>query len=240
MAHARDIPEQTQPLMRQALRGMRLFASWPDAPMEELLAQCSLRRYGPGDAVPRGGQHQRSVLVVVSGFIELSSPSPQGRRYVITLLGPGEATGLVLLLGTPPLLPIQYRATEATTLVHIPVAALRVVLDSRTDLWRDVAFYALERQRQNVASKHHQAVSEPLRQLAAKLIELLERHGLRALPPEAARELRITHAELAAMLGRSRMTTTTALNTLKQRGLIVTGYGHIAILNTKALTALAD
>jgi len=222
--------------MRHALAGMPFFAGWPPEHLDSLIDVARLVQYGPGEEIPIGVRRLREVIVIVSGYIELSSLSPEGRRHVLTLLGPGQISGLLRLLEAPA--PANhYRAMEPSLLIHLPCAELRRLLDEVPILWRDVAMHGLARQRASVQAKHHFAVSDPSRQVASVLLELLDRDS-QAWRAGSLPAVRVSQMELAARLGRSRMTTRKGLETLKRSGMIAVGYCRIELLDLKALEKL--
>ena len=86
-------------------------------------------------------------------------------------------------------------------------------------------------------AKHHLAVSDPARQVASVLLELLDRDS-QARRTGRAPTIRVSQNDLAALLGRSRMTTRKGLDTLKKSGLIRVGYGCIELLDLRALQTM--
>lgn len=227
---------QGRQLMRHALTATSVFAAWPAEHLDKVIDAARLTQYDEAEEIPLGVRRLREVIVVVNGYVEVSSLSPEGRRYVLTLLGPGQISGLLRMVDAP-VPPNHYRTMEASLLIHIPCTELRRLLDEMPVLWRDVALHGLARQRASVLAKHHFAVSDPTRLVASALLELLERdiHAKRA---DDAPAVRVSQVELAARLGRSRMTTRKGLDSLKKRGWIGLGYGRIEVLKLQELQAL--
>jgi CRP/FNR family cyclic AMP-dependent transcriptional regulator len=224
-------------LVRRALRATAMFSGWADPHLDRLVTMSRLVDYPRGSEVPTGVRKLREIVVVVSGCLELSSIGPQGRRHVMTLLGPGEVSGLVRMIDAP-VLPTHYRVLDDTKIIHVACRELNMLLDEAPLLWRDFARQAIARHYAGVRARHHQAVSTTLGQLAAKLIELQTRQGQSPGPGGKPRPLHVSQLEIAALLGVSRQTARKAIHDLAARRVVALEYGHIAILDMEALRAL--
>ncbi|KAF1068138.1 Crp/Fnr family transcriptional regulator [Variovorax sp.] len=196
-----------------------------------------LERYGRRTQVLAHDRHRRELLVVVSGCLEISSMSPNGRKYVNALLGPGQVAPLVRLLEEVPLA-YDYHAHEDSVIVHLPSDAVLAVLDAEPLLWRDVAKLGLQRQRLSIVLLQNQMLNSIHGRVAAALMNLVHFYsgqGEDGAPPL----VRLSQTDLAAMLGLSRQTVNKELGRLVEEGAIDMRYKRIRIIDAERLARIA-
>jgi CRP-like cAMP-binding protein len=180
--------------------------------------------------------------MVASGSIDMEVTSAEGGKYTLAVLGPGQITRLLHLLGEVPQL-FTAHAREDSQIIHIPTAAMRRVLDAEPILWRSVARFALQRFHLNVESQRDWALGSVRRRMVLVLINLAHRYGaLSARGHPFDTELRITQADLASMLGVSRQTVAGELKRLRDEGVVGSraGYRLVILHDMAALLRIAQ
>ncbi|MFT3803952.1 MAG: Crp/Fnr family transcriptional regulator [Burkholderiaceae bacterium] len=230
-----------QPLDRW-LRLCPLFADWPADRLRELASAASMKRYRRRAPLDVRGDREQDILMVASGSIDMNVTNAEGGKYTLAVLGPGQITRLLHLLGEVPQL-FTAHAREASQIIHIPAAAMRRVLDAEPILWRGVARFALQRFHLNVESQRDWALGSVRRRMALVLINLAHRYGdlgSRGHPTDT--ELRITQSELASMLGVSRQTVAGEMRRLKAEGVVGSraGYRLVILRDMNALLRIAQ
>ena len=196
-----------------------------------------LVRYRRRTQVLARDRHKRELLAVVSGCLEISSMSSQGRKYVNALLGPGQVAPLVRLLADVPL-PYDYHAHEDSVIVHLPCDAVIAVLDTEPVLWRDVAKLALQRQRLSVVLLQNQMLNSVRGRVAATLMSVIHFYG-KQVEAAASLPVRLSQNDLAAMFGLSRQTINKELGRLVAEGVIDMSYKCIRIVDPDKLARVA-
>lgn len=196
-----------------------------------------LERYRRRTQVLSEDRHKRELLAVVSGYLEISSSTALGRKYVTGLVGSGQIAPLVRLLDDVPL-GYDYHAHDDSVIVHLPCDAVLAVMDADPVLWRSVARLGLQRQRQSVAALQSQMLAPVRGRVAATLLSLAELHGAREQDGLQVR-LHLSQADLAAMLTLSRQTINKELGRLVAQGLIALSYKRIMVLDSEALRRIA-
>ncbi|CAN7512299.1 Crp/Fnr family transcriptional regulator [Pseudorhodoferax sp. LjRoot39] len=224
-------------LIARALRLIELFSSWPEQRLDELMRSARLERYTRRTQLLSQDPRKRELMAVVSGCLEISS-SPQGRKYVNALLGPGQVAPLVRLLEDVPL-PYDYHAHEDSVIVHLPSDAVVAVLDAEPVLWRGVARLGLRRQRQSIALLQNQMLAPVPGRVAATLLSLAELYGAQQDQGGLDLRVRLSQNDLASMLTLSRQTINKELGRLVAQGVIELSYKRIAILDAQALRRIA-
>ena len=188
--------------------------------------------------VPRGRVFYRPeepgevLFILKEGRVQLYRISPEGKKLVITTLGPHTLFGEMALLGT------KMHNTFAEAIDDCLICVM-----SRTDLERlilnkpQVALRILE-----VTGKRLREAEERLENMAfkgipARLASLL----LRLAEEQGNDEIAgLTHQDLAESVGTYRETATQVLNDLKSQGLIEIGRKRIKVLDTARLTEIAE
>ena len=152
---------------------------------------------------------------------------------MLSLSGPFEVLALVRLLDNPPIR-FAYRAHMDTTLVHLPVAGLRAILDADPILWRDVALLMCARHGDSLLQLNDQTLGSLEQRMAATLVDLARIHGAAS---EGGIELglRLPQEQLGAMLGVTRQSVNRLLRSFEEAGLIAVDYNRITIRNAVAL-----
>jgi CRP-like cAMP-binding protein len=188
--------------------------------------------------VPRGRVFYRPeepgevLFILKEGRVQLYRISPEGKKLVITTLGPHTLFGEMALLGT------KMHNTFAEAIDDCLICVM-----SRTDLERlilnkpQVALRILE-----VTGKRLREAEERLENMAfkgipARLASLL----LRLAEEQGNDEIAgLTHQDLAESVGTYRETATQVLNDLKSQGLIEIGRKRIKVLDGVRLSEIAE
>lgn len=224
--------------MARALRVCTMLRHWPDTVLAHVSAGSRLERYPKRAQVLSREPHQRDVLAVVTGSLEVSGVDASGTKFVLSILGPGEIVGLIRLLkGVEPL--YDYHAHEHTLVVHIPADHLSGVLDAQPTLWKDVALLALARQQDSIASLQRRSFRRIDQSLAETILRLVHVSG-RAAPGSRAVTLHVSQSDLAAMVSVSRQTINKELAQLAKHGVLSAAYGELTIHDLDALAVLAS
>ena len=188
--------------------------------------------------VPRGRVFYRPeepgevLFILKEGRVQLYRISPEGKKLVITTLGPHTLFGEMALLGT------KMHNTFAEAIDDCLICVM-----SRTDLERlilnkpQVALRILE-----VTGKRLREAEERLENMAfkgipARLASLLLRLAEEQGDDEIAG---LTHQDLAESVGTYRETATQVLNDLKAQGLIEIGRKRIKVMDAARLTEIAE
>lgn len=228
----------TAALMARGLRVCEMLRGWPEPVLARIAAGSQLERYARGAQVLSHAPQRRHVLVVVSGSVQLSGVNDAGSTFVLARFGAGDIVGLVRLLPGMEFV-YDYHALEDTLLVHVPADHLRDVLDAHPLLWRDVALLALSRQHDSIVTLQRRGFRRIDQSLAQALLKLLQMRGP-TVPKGSSATLRVSQADLAAMVSVSRQTINKELRQLTERGILSVSYSELEIHNLTALQRLAE
>jgi len=183
------------------------------------------------------GQLPRGIFVLCKGSAKLSINSPGGKTMIVKLAEPGEVLGLSATMSGKP-----YEVTAQT------IDPCQVNFIKRDDFLKflkddvEVCFKVAEQ----LGEKYHNACKEvrllglshsAAEKLAMLLLDWNSRSG--DAKPEPRLTLRLTHEEIAQMIGTSRETVTRLFADLKKQQIVQTKGSTLVIRNTEALREIA-
>ncbi len=216
----------------QFVYSLPLFEGVSQADLAELARASRLKRAAKGSFIFFQADLAEAVYLVWRGAIAIRLENPDGRELVINEMTPGDCFGeLGILTGQP-------RSTSAEAIVDsevllIPRATFQAILEKEPRL----ALRLLEitaRRLQN-SSKREEALAfhDAQQRLARQLIQLDQLASDKGY-------LTLSQEDLAQRTGLTRQTVATILGRWRRRGWLLTGRGHIVLLNRRELNLLVQ
>jgi CRP/FNR family transcriptional regulator len=184
------------------------------------------------------GQLPRGIFVLCKGSVKLSINSPSGRTVIVKLAEPGEVLGLSATISGKP-----YEVTAETL---DPCQVNFVKRDDFLHFLKDDV-EACFKVAEQLSEKYHNACKEAgslglshsaAEKLAKLLLEWTSKNG--DTPKEPRLKLRLTHEEIAQMIGTSRETVTRLFADMRKRQILQSKGSTLVIRNTAALRELAN
>lgn len=221
------------------LRTDRIFCDLPDSALQAFENIKYAAAYPEGAVLFVEGQMPRGIFVLCKGSVKLSINSPSGRTVIVKLAEPGEVLGLSATISGKP-----YEVTAET------LDPCQVNFVKREDflhfLKDDVE--ACFKVAEQLSEKYHNACKEAgslglSHSAAEKLAKLLLEWSAKNADSgktEPRLKLRLTHEEIAQMIGTSRETVTRLFADLKKRQILQSKGSTLVIRNTAALRELAN
>ncbi len=221
------------------MRADRLFCDLPPTALQTFENIKFATAYPQGAVLFVEGQLPRGIFVICKGSVKLSINSPNGRTMIVKLAEPGEVLGLSATVSGKP-----YEVTAET------LGPCQVNFVKRDDFLRflkedvEACFKVAEQ----LGEKYHNACKEvrslglshsAAEKLATLLLEWSSKNG-GAGKPELRLKLRLTHEEIAQMIGTSRETVTRLFAELKKREIVQSKGSTLVIRNTGALRDIAN
>ena len=214
------------------LSEMELFQDLSDKEMAELDRVTTMTNVPKGRVFYRPEEPTEVLFILKQGRVQLYRISPEGKKLVITTLGPGTLFGDMALLGQ------WMHNTFAEAVEDCLICVM-----SRTDLERQVV------RKPEVALRMLDITSRRLREAEGRLEDL----AFKGIPArlaslllrlseeqEGERITGLTHQDLAETVGTYRETATQVLNDLKSQGLIDIGRKRITVLDLEGLQDIAE
>lgn len=231
------MPAPTEPDKLWYLQRINVFADMSEEEMRWLAERTAMRAYTRGGLIAQPDDPPDTIYLIKEGRVRLCRYSAAGRMQTLALLERGDIFGERALVGASTgahceafedtLVCVMHRQDFEDLVSRNPGLALRVVKLMAGRL-RD-AEEAVERLAfQDVRSR-----------LSALLVRLAEAYGE---PHGQGRRLalRLTHQDLASMIGATRETVTGVLNRFRDEGLLVVEERHIIIRSLDRLRGLSS
>lgn len=203
------------------------------ASLAQLVTQEEIRRrrviYLPGDP-------GTSVYFVNGGRIKISRVTRDGKELTLAYRGPGEIFGELCLVDGGPRQEMA-EAMENALVTELPLEEFLRMLAAQPSMGLQLAKILCERRR-DLESKVEDLV---YRDVNAKLAELLLQFGKEYGVDDARGTLvavKITHQEMANLIGSTRETVSLTLSQFKRQQLITTDGRKIILTSLEGLKAL--
>jgi CRP-like cAMP-binding protein len=196
---------------------VELFQRISESDAQKISSLCTEKRFQRGATIFSAGESSSCVYVLKSGLAKLTSLSETGKETILHILKPDEVFGELLLS----------EEKRAFTAIAVEDAVVTVVSRERfLEVLLSVPTVALNFIR--VLSKRLAKVEKGLAEsshtlsyhrLAKTLLQLSEKYGEK-VPSGTLIKLRLTHEDLANLIGTTRETVTTQLNKFSRMGLL--------------------
>jgi CRP/FNR family cyclic AMP-dependent transcriptional regulator len=221
-------------LMERALRITQGFATWPAAPMGQLLAHSRLGHHERGSPFSTETD-EPETLAIVSGRMVMGRTPPGGTRAVFAFIGPGSVVGLARSLDGKDQSVHDFSAhSKSVVAIHMPTRRLLEVLAREPALWKDMALMLLRQHRDMLDTLLGQVIGPFPQRLAATIERLSRLYGSTAAG-HARQRLKVTQADLAGVLQVTRQTVNKELKSLAETGAIALDYNAVTVLDIEAL-----
>lgn len=214
------------------------FLSYLDpADREFLLGRGRIRRLPAGTALMHEGDPTDHVLVLLSGWVRAYTNARDGTVVLFALRGPGDVIGdLAALQGWPRTGTVDtLQETEFAQFSHDGFIAC---LHDRPAVGIALLRQMAQRLRDAEAARINFATMDVAQRVAALLVRLADMHG-RTTREGVVVGMPLTQQDIANSIGGSRRAVARALQTFRDRGMLVTGRRRFVLSSIDVLRRLA-
>jgi CRP-like cAMP-binding protein len=190
-------------------------------------------RLKPGEQLMEQGTTGESLYVVLSGALEVSVLSMEGRRLALNVMHPGDILGEIALFDPGPHT-ATVTAREASHVWGIKNSDVMAALARSPGLGADLIRLAGQRMRWMGKQLNEQVFLPLPARLARKILHLTD-HDSAAQP-----KLALSQLELADFAGASREAVSKALSGWNSSGLIALSRGAVTVMDKEALKKIAE
>jgi CRP-like cAMP-binding protein len=184
--------------------------------------------YLPADAA-------NGVLLLASGRVKICSITVDGKQSILTFVEPGELFGELAILAGGQREEIA-EAVESSTAILIPADEMRRLVAEHPEVSLGITkLFGLRRQRIERRLKYLLFHSNRER-LIHLLLELAEQYG-RPVADGVNLGIKLSHQDLANIIGSTRETVTVTLGELQSAGLLQMGRRKIVLADLERLAA---
>lgn len=214
---------------RDLLRRSPLFACLGDKEADAILARANVARYAAGQEIFAKGDPGNSLMAVLRGRVQISTPSADGRQIVLNFMHGGDVFGEIALLDG------KERTADATALTDsellvVPRGPFIELLERRPDIGIGLLIVLCDRLRRNSERVEDLAFLD----LETRIAKTLLRLGIEAEAESEAFvssrfEVKISQRALGELVGGSREAVNKVLHNWKRSGIIEIERGSIVI-----------
>lgn len=217
------------------LQAVPFFSGVRRQDLTVLAAACRPRQYRRHEIIFHQDDPGDSLHIVQVGQVRIVLLSPQGNEITLALFYPGDFFGELSLLDGCPRSATAVAAVPTTTFTLTRPAFLRVLAHT-PQMAQQVILTLSARLRHTDVLLGDAVFLDVAARLAKRLGELARAQAEGTTPPTPWM-VRVTQAELAAMVGATRESVNKELRALETQGLIRVGRGRILLLRPDALSA---
>lgn len=216
------------------LEKLSLFKGLEPADLDQVREKVRERVYPKDATVFVAGQESDGLYIIYSGLVKVYILHSDGREKTLALLGRDEILGEVTLFGSD-LRSATLETLEVTTLLVISRSDFQTLLLDNPRL--SVRVIELLSRRLRQANRHIEELTflNARSRVTSTLLHLAEAHGRPARNADTRIARRLTHAELAKLVGVTRETVTKVLGELQDDKLIRVVRGEIVIADMDGL-----
>ena len=216
-----------------AIRAQGILGLLPERDLLALVHQSSTRSLPKNRVLFRSGDEGRSVVLILQGYVKISTMTPNGREVVLEIAGPGSIFGELAVINRTP------RQADATTLTSCRVMAIDGALFRRSLAATPEAMFAAMRlladRLSAITAREMDWVSLPAPvRLAKALLRLAKLHSAR-VEDGVQIGFRLSQRELGAMTGLIRESINKHLKAWRAAGWVELCGGGVTLRDVRAL-----
>lgn len=215
------------------IKSCELFQQVNDDDLAWLEARSTTKSFKRGEAIFVPDDQSDGILLVTSGRVKICHTTPEGKQSILGFVDAGEVFGELALLDNGARTHTA-KAGEKTQLVLIPRVELLSIVQKYPSIVLGVTkLIGLRRQRVERRLRNLLFHSNRDR-LIHLLLELSEKYGHRQ-PEGVHLKIRLSHQEMASIIGSTRETVTVVLGQLQSESLLKISRRRIVLLSLDRL-----
>ena len=215
------------------LKQCDLFQRLQPEQIAALENRCRVRMFPRSTPIYLPSDHANGVLLLAQGRVKIGSFTEDGKQAILAFIEPGELFGELALMGGTQR--EEYaEAVEKSTIVLIPNEVMQQLLTESPEISLGITrLMGLRRQRIERRLKYLLFRSNRER-LVHLILELAEQYG-RETAAGLELKIKLSHQDLANIIGSTRETVTVVLGELQSEGFIELGRRKIIVKNLPRL-----
>lgn len=219
------------------LKKIPLFQDISGETLQRLVAGIEMREVRRRQVLYLPGDPGQAVFFVHGGRVKISKVTPDGKELTLAYRGPGEIFGeLVLIDGGPR--EEMAEATENALISELDRVEFEKIVQREGVIGYRLTKVVAQRRR-DVENKIEQLVFKDVNaKLAELLLRLASEYGIEDSRGTLV-ALKITHQEMANLIGSTRETVSLTLSQFKRKGLIQTDGRKVILADREGLRALS-
>lgn len=215
------------------LKQCDLFRRLDDVQLKELERRCRSRQFARGTPIYLPADEADGVLLMAQGRAKICSFTEEGKQAILAFIEPGELFGELALLGEAER--EEYaEALEKSSVVLIPRDVMQHLVEANPHVSMGITkLFGLRRRRIERRLKYLLFRSNRER-LIHLILELSEQYGL-GTAEGIELKIKLSHQDLASVIGSTRETVTVLLGELQTEGLLKLARRKIVVVDIEGL-----
>ena len=221
------------------LKNCDLFEQLPSDELKEVEKRCRVRQFPRKSPIYLPADEASGVLLVGAGRVKIASFTAEGKQSILTFIEPGEIFGELSIIEEGARRDEYAEAVEITKVVLIPAGELHRLVEKYPRISLGVTkLIGLRRKRIERRLKYLLFHSNRER-LVHLLLELAEKYG-NATQRGVELSIKLSHQDLANIIGSTRETVTVILGELQAQKYIKMGRRRITLTDPSRLAHTID
>ncbi len=221
------------------LKNCRLFERLEASQLDWLEARSRLRRFTRSSMIYLPADQSDGVLLLAEGRVKISSLTAEGKQSILTFIEPGEVFGELALFQRGDREEFA-EATEDSAIVLIPAESMRKVAEESPHLAMGVTRLVGLRRRRVERRLRYLLFHSNRERLVNLLLELAEDFGLQQADGSVTLRIKLSHQDLASIIGSTRESVTVILGQLQTEGHLELGRRRITLKGLDGLAKSID
>ena len=218
------------------LKDCDFFQQLSPEELHHLETHSRMKRFRSGEAVYLPLDEADGVLVLISGQVKIFSLTPDGKQSILTFIGPGEVFG-ELSLYQETQRGEHAEASAVSEIVMVPAAIMRQMVERNASLSIGLTRLVGFRRRRIEQRLKYLLFHSNRERLTHLLVELAEDYGSTGPNGEILLSIKLSHQDLASLIGSTRESVTVILGQMQAEGLLKLGRRKVII---RAIDKLAS
>ncbi len=217
------------------LKDCDLFSYLRDDEIRLLESESKTRDFRRGEPIYLPNESADGVMLVTRGRVKICHVTPEGKQSILNFVDSGELFGELSLFGNLPRQEFA-EAIESSTLVLIPKSAMLRLMARHPHVNIGIT-KLIGTRRQRIERRLRNLLFHSNRERVVHLlIEMAEKYGQRN-PEGIELCVKLSHQEMASIIGSTRETVTVMLGQLQNEGIIQVNRRRITIVDLNKLSA---
>ena len=225
------------------LKQCDLFRRLSPEQLAQIEPRCRMRKFKRGEPIYLPTDAAESVLVLAEGRIKIGSLTDDGKQTILAFIEPGEIFGELAALDGGPREEFA-EAAEKSTVILMPAELLRQLVEVAPNLALGITRLIGVRRRRIERRLKSLLFRSNRQRLVSLLLELADQYAEPAGQPYANSAIRLriklSHQDLASVIGSTRETVTVVLGELQEEGLVEVGRRKIVLSDLNQLALAMD
>jgi len=221
------------------LKKVDVFKELDERHIERIAPLVSFHQFTEKQVIFMPSDPRARLYAIVSGKVKLAEVSPEGKELVLCVLGKGDLFGELCLFESGPHSTLA-TALEDSEIFTIKCSDLANYMAEEPAMVKTLGKHVGEKIRVLEQKLSELVFKDVSQRLAGLLLDLAQDYGQTLPTGERMIEMKITHQDLAGLIGSTRETTTTTLNQFRERGLIDFRRREIVVRDVEGLETAAD